>query len=260
MRTAVELTCLAIEDRLADRELDHEGDEADAFGHRPHGRDERERLQEGLVLEELPAPVGVEGVGGVGDLGVADAVGHDHGVVAGLLGGAGQRQVVRRIRHRLRIRETHCTSPVRRPGTGAVAAPGAYHAARARSSCQHQHAGAQPRRGRAAAARRGPSGHRPLPRGPRARRPPRHRRDGLRLLRRRGRRRAPARGQRGRLGPLAAPSPRPGRRWPRSPRRPPCSGRRCARRWRWRRRRSRGWRTPRGRWRRRGAPPRRARC
>src|ERR1700722_3302333 len=98
------------EHRLADRQLDHERDEAEILGQRPHGGNERERLQERLVLEEFPGPVRVEGGGGVRHLRVADAVGHDHGVVARRLGGLGQREVEGRVRHRLGIRETHCTS------------------------------------------------------------------------------------------------------------------------------------------------------
>ena len=58
---------------------------------------------------------------------------------------------------------------------------------------------------------RGAPGHRPVPRRPRAGRPPRHRGDGLRLLRGRGRRRAAAGGERGRVGPLAAPPAGAGR-------------------------------------------------
>ena len=53
-------------------------------------------------------------------------------------------------------------------------------------------------------------------RGARARSPAAHRGDGLRLLLGRGRRRAPAGGQHGSVGPLAAPSPGAGRDQPRS--------------------------------------------
>ena len=99
------------QDRLADRQLDHEGDEADALGDRTHGRDDRERLEEGFVIEELAGAVGVERVRGVGDFGVADGVGDDEGVESGILGGPGQGQVVRGLDHGLRIREPHATSP-----------------------------------------------------------------------------------------------------------------------------------------------------
>ena len=102
---------LGDEHGLADGELDHEGDEANALGHRPHGGDQRERLEEGLVLEELPGPVGIERVGGVGHLGVADAVGHDDGVVSSFLGRPRQGEVVRRVGHRLRIRESQLQLP-----------------------------------------------------------------------------------------------------------------------------------------------------
>jgi len=56
-----------------------------------------------------------------------------------------------------------------------VPAVAAYHAARARSSCQDQHIGAQPRAGRPPVAGDLAPGHGPLPRRHGARRPPRHR-------------------------------------------------------------------------------------
>jgi len=94
---------------VADRELQHERDEPDPLGDHPEGGDERERLQERLVLEELAAAVGIERVPAVGVLRVADAVGHHHRVEAGLLGGQRQRGVERWVGHRLRVTEPHGT-------------------------------------------------------------------------------------------------------------------------------------------------------
>ena len=104
-----------------------------------------------------------------------------------------------------------------------------------------------------------PAGHRPLAGGPGAGRPPDHRGDGLRLLRRRRRGRAPP-GPRT-CTPGATGSSTPGC-WPGSPRwpRPPRSwASRSARRWPSRPRRSRAWPTPTARWPRPAGPPRSAR-
>ncbi len=94
-------------DRMADGELHHEGHEPQCRGHRPQGRDEGEGLDEGLVLEELPGPVGVEGIGGVGLGRVGDGVGDDEGVVAGVLGRPGQGPVEGGVGHGLGVGETH---------------------------------------------------------------------------------------------------------------------------------------------------------
>jgi hypothetical protein len=93
--------------RVADRELEHERDEPDPLGHRAEGGNERERLEEGLVLEELAAAVGIERVPAVGAARIADAVGHHHRGEPSLLGGARQRGVERRIGHRLGVAESH---------------------------------------------------------------------------------------------------------------------------------------------------------
>ena len=88
------------------------------LGDRPHGRYQREGLEERFAVEELPGAVGIVRIAGIGLLGVADAVGHDHGVESGLLGGPGQGQVIRRIGHRFGIREPHGTSRWKEMGYG----------------------------------------------------------------------------------------------------------------------------------------------
>jgi hypothetical protein len=95
--------------RVADGELEHEGDEPQLAGDRAQGGDERERLEEGLVLEELAAAVGIERVPAAGVLRVADAVRDHHRREPGLLGGAGQRGVEGRVGHRLGVAEPHGT-------------------------------------------------------------------------------------------------------------------------------------------------------
>ena len=94
---------LGDQDRMPNRELDHERREPDAFGDGADSGDERERLDEGLVLQELPSPVGVVGVGGVRLPRVGQAVGHHEVVVPGLLDRLGQRRVEGRVDHRLCI-------------------------------------------------------------------------------------------------------------------------------------------------------------
>ncbi len=96
--------------RVADRRLHDERGEPQPAGHRAERGDQRERLEERLVLQELAAAVGVVRVGAGGVQRVADAVRYHHRVVAGLLGGAGQRRVERRVGHRLRVAEPHCAS------------------------------------------------------------------------------------------------------------------------------------------------------
>ena len=101
---------LGHDERMAHRQLQHEGDEADPLRHRPHGRDQRERLEERLAVEEFTGAVGIERIGRVRHLRIAEAVGDHHRVVARLLDRPGQGQVVGRVDHRLRIREPHQAS------------------------------------------------------------------------------------------------------------------------------------------------------
>ena len=170
----------------------------------PMRRDEGEGLEERLVLEELAGPVGVERVVAVGLPRVADAVGHHHRVVAGLLGRPGQRQVEGGVGHRLGVGEAHGTSRTGR-GRWARRSPPLYHAAGDAHPASPT-ARADPRPG----TRLGESADLALGCEEEARR--RDRRDALRLLRRRGRGRTAARRQRRRLVALAAPPPGPGRR------------------------------------------------
>ena len=95
--------------RVADGELEHEGDEPQLAGDGAQGRDERERLEERLVLQELAAAVGIERVPAVGVLGIADAVRDHHRREPGLFRGAGQRGVEGRVGHRLGVAEPHGT-------------------------------------------------------------------------------------------------------------------------------------------------------
>ena len=88
-------------------ELDHERREPDSLGDSAESRNQRERFEEGLVLEELTGAVGVVRIGGVRLPRVGDAVGHDEVVVAGLLGRPGEGRVEGRVDHRLCIREAH---------------------------------------------------------------------------------------------------------------------------------------------------------
>src|SRR5260221_3591559 len=80
------------------------------FGDRAQGGNERERFEEGLVLEEFAGAVGIERVHAAGLLRIADAVRHHHRVVPGLLGGAREGGIERRAGHRLGVGEAHGTS------------------------------------------------------------------------------------------------------------------------------------------------------
>jgi hypothetical protein len=79
---------LGHENGVAHGELEYIRDELQACGDGAEGGDEREGLEEGLVLEELSGAVGVERVPALGAFRVADAVGEHHRVVPGFLGGA----------------------------------------------------------------------------------------------------------------------------------------------------------------------------
>ena len=93
--------------RRADRQLEHEGVEPQRGRHRAQCAGEDERLDERLAVEEFAVAVGGVGILRVRLERVGDAVGDGHRVVAGLLGGLGQRDVVRRVGHRLGIGEPH---------------------------------------------------------------------------------------------------------------------------------------------------------
>src|SRR5262249_30185346 len=84
-----------------------EGDEPQPGRHRPQSRNQRERLKERLVLQELAGAVRVERIHAGRVLRIADAIRDDHGVEAGFLGGPGQRRVKRRGGHRLGVAESH---------------------------------------------------------------------------------------------------------------------------------------------------------
>ncbi len=87
--------------------LQHERGEAQRRGHRGQVRAQHHRLDELLVLEELPvAGVGV-GVRRVRLARVDQAVGDGHAGVPGRLGRPGERCVERRLRHRLGVGESH---------------------------------------------------------------------------------------------------------------------------------------------------------
>jgi hypothetical protein len=96
--------------RGADGQLEHEGGEAQPLGDRAHGRDERERLQERLLVEERTIAFRGVGILGVGDLGVADAVGDRERVKTGVLGGLRQREVEAGIDHGIGEGEAHASS------------------------------------------------------------------------------------------------------------------------------------------------------
>jgi hypothetical protein len=93
--------------RVADRQLEHERDEAQAAGDRTQRGDQRERLEEGLVLEDLSGAVRVERVGADRVPRVADAVRDDHRVVAGFLSRDGQGCVEKGLCHRFGVAEAH---------------------------------------------------------------------------------------------------------------------------------------------------------
>jgi len=107
--------------RLSDRQLHHEGGEAQPLGDRAQRSDQRERVEERLVGEELAAAVGGIRVAAVGDLGIADAVGHHVRVPARGLRRRGERRVVGGIAHRLGVREAHAPSSSAAARTGAPA-------------------------------------------------------------------------------------------------------------------------------------------
>ncbi len=98
---------LGDEDDGSHRELQHEGREADAVRLRREIGDEGERLDDRLVLEEGAIAVGRVRIERVG-LGREDqAVGHDEGVVAGLLGRLRERREEGGVAERLCIAEAH---------------------------------------------------------------------------------------------------------------------------------------------------------
>ena len=104
---------LGDEHRMAHGELEHRDHEADAVGDRAHRRDDRERLEERLVLDEAPVAVSGVRVDRLGLGRVADAVGDQEPVEARRLRGLREREVVAGVGHRLRVGEPH---PAPRPG------------------------------------------------------------------------------------------------------------------------------------------------
>ena len=93
--------------RRADRELHDERREAQPARLRGEERDERERLDDRLVLEERAVAVGGVRIPRVGVRGEQHAVGDDERVESRVLGRAGQRREVRGIAEGLGVAESH---------------------------------------------------------------------------------------------------------------------------------------------------------
>ena len=107
----------------AHRRLEHERREPQALGDRRQPRDQGERLDDRLVLEELAVAVGRVRVAGVGRCRVDQAVRHGERVEPGLLGRLGQGGEERRVAERLGVGEADRHENVFYQAT-VIAAPG----------------------------------------------------------------------------------------------------------------------------------------
>ena len=96
--------------RRPDRQLEDEEVESQRRRHRAEGGGQHERLDERLAVQEFAVAVGRVRILRVGLERIGDAVRNCHAGVPGCFGGLCQRNVKRRVGHRLRIAEPHIVS------------------------------------------------------------------------------------------------------------------------------------------------------